>query len=625
MTEISVATYSLVSGDNGEQVSIVFSNGESETVTDKHANFQSIVQALISKPEGYGPVVYDLANIAKTVGRKFRNLSDRVTTDGSDLYFDGDTIDGSLASFILKLLREDAQKSAAFFGGDASDAGDKQSQVTWEALVKFLELLYANPNPQSRESLYGFISRHGLTIRKDGHFIAYKGLDGDFGSKHKGYGIVDGVETNGTLFNRPGSILRFPRKDVNSNTQVGCAQGLHAGTHAYATNWASGGKLVAVAINPTNVVSVPDDCYYQKIRVCEYEVLNEIDPLAEAAATRGSESSSLWTDSTWDDNYDGHAIENVKVDDRISFDYVAVDGREQSIEDAEVDEVQSDYLKAFVPSKNGFRTFLFAGISNFENHTRDEEEADEEDEDEYYDGYDDEYEDEYSDSPSEDDESDEDADEEERKATQDQPKAQSGKDFFDGLADILHGGGGATEGEFLKKAQDFFSDKDLKSKAEKVLKDSGIGEIVDAFKEGLQSSDDASTDEVIESSTVSFGYTDNMGGRQEIKDARVEEVQAEYFKAFVPSKGGYRTFRFEGVSDLKVAQGDSQDRSEIEATVADLKTADKISVKLDKDGELLELDNATVLISVAGQVTVKLQSRGYKAFTSEDVVSITKH
>jgi len=617
MTEISVATYSLVSGDNGEQVSVVFSNGESETITDKHANFQSIVQALISKPEGYGPVVYDLANIAKTVGRKFRNLSDRVTTDGSELYFDGDAIDGSLASFILKLLREDAQKSAAFFGGDAADAGDEQSQVTWEALVKFLELLYANPNPQSRESLYGFISRHGLTIRKDGHFIAYKGLDGEFGSKHKGYGIVDGVEVNGTLFNKPGSILRFPRKDVNSNTTVGCAQGLHAGTHAYATNWASGGKLVAVAINPTNVVSVPDDCYYQKIRVCEYEVLNEIDPLAEAAATRGSESSSLWTDSSWDDNYDGHAIENVEVDDLISFDYVGVDGREQSIEDAEVDEVQSDYLKAFVPAKNGFRTFLFAGISNFENHTREEEEAEEDD-------YED-YEDEYSD-PAWDDEDAESDESDEDEAPQEQPKAQNGKEFFDEIADLLHGGGGATQGDFLKKAQSFFSDTDLKSKAEKVLKDSGLTDVVDAFKEGLQSTDaDSSTDEVIEGSTVSFGYIDNMGAYQEVKDARVEEVQAEYFKAFVPSKGGYRTFRFDGVSDLKVAQGGSSDLSEIESTIAGLKTADKISVELDKDGELLKLDNATVLISVAGQVTIKLQGRGYKAFTSEDVVSITKH
>jgi len=618
MTDISVATYSLVSGDNGEQVSIVFSNGESETVTDKHANFQSIVQALISKPAGYGPVVYDLANIAKTVGRKFRNLSERVTTDGSELYFDGDAIDGSLASFILKLLREDAQKSAAFFGGDAADAGDEESQVTWEALVKFLELLYANPNPQSRESLYGFISRHGLTIRKDGHFIAYKGLDGDFGSKHKGYGIVDGVEVNGTLFNKPGSVLRFPRKDVNSNTAVGCAQGLHAGTHAYATNWASGGKLVAVAINPTNVVSVPDDCYYQKIRVCEYEVLNEIDPLAEAAATRGAESSSLWTDSTWDDNYDGHAIENVQVDDRISFDYVGVDGREQFIEEAEVDEVQSDYLKAFVPAKNGYRTFLFAGISNFENHSQDE------DEDEEY-GYDDgseEFEDEYSNSYSD----DEDAQDDEPEVAQEEPKAQNGKDFFDGLADILHGGGGSTQGEFLKKAQEFFADGDLKSKAEKVLKDSGLTDVVDAFKEGLQSTDgDSSADEVTEGSTVSFGYTDNMGAHQEIKDARVEEVQAEYFKAFVPSKGGYRTFRFEGVSDLKVAQGGSQDRSEIEATVAGLKTSDIISVELNKDGELLKLDNAIVLISVAGQVTIKLQGRGYKAFTAEDVVSITKH
>ena len=222
MTDISVATYSLTEGDNGAQVSVVFSDGTTETITDKHANFSAIVQALVNKPAGYGATVYDLANIAKTVGRKFKNLSSRVTTDGSELFFDGDPIDNSLAQFILKLLREDAQNSAAFFEGKSADAGEEASQVTWEALVKFLELLYANPNKASQESLYEFISRYGLTIRKDGYFIAYKGLQSDFGSINKGYGIVDGVEVNGTLFNKPGSVLRFPRKDVDSNTAVGC-------------------------------------------------------------------------------------------------------------------------------------------------------------------------------------------------------------------------------------------------------------------------------------------------------------------------------------------------------------------------------------------------------------------
>jgi len=609
MAEISVATYSLTEGDNGSQVSIVFSDGTAETITEKHSNFKAIVQALVNKPEGYGPVVFDLANIAKTVGRKFRNLSSRVTTDGSDLFFDGDPIDSSLANFILKLLREDAEKAAAFFGGGSTNAEDDESTTTWEALVKFLELLYANPNPQSRESLYNFISRHGLTIRKDGHFIAYKGLQADFGSVNKGYGIVDGVEVNGTLFNKPGSVLRFPRKDVNSNTRVGCAQGLHAGTHAYASGWAQG-KLVAVAINPTNVVSVPDDCAFQKIRVCEYEILNEVDPLEDAIATNGANSSSFWAGKTgsWDDNYDGGGVlDGVEIDDVVAFDYVGIDGREQSIDEATVSEVTSDYIKAFVTAKDGYRTFVLRGISNFENITKSE--AEELDED-----FDEELDEDYNEEEESFDYPDEEAAEE--------PQAQSGKDFFSEIEEKLRNGGGQPLSDFLKSTQSFLSG-DLKAKAEKALKDSGLGEVVDAFKEGLH--DAGSADEITEGSVVSFDYIASSGESQRIADARVEEVQAEYFKAFVPAKNGYRTFKFDGVSNLVAADDSKQSAADVRAVFDSLRPSDKISAEVDKDGEILNLSNATVLIHTAGQVTVRLQSGSYKAFTASDVVSISKH
>lgn len=621
MAEISVATYSLTEGDNGAQVSIVFSDGTAETVTDKHANFQSIVQALVNKPEGYGPVVHDLANIAKTVGRKFRNLSDRVTTDGSELFFDGDPIDGSLAQFILKLLREDAERASAFFSGGSLEADKDESTTTWEALVKFLELLYANPNPQSRESLYEFISRYGLTIRKDGHFIAYKGLQSDFGSINKGYGIVDGVEVNGTLFNKPGSILRFPRKDVDSNTAVGCSQGLHAGTHTYATQWSRGGKLVAVAISPTNVVSVPDDCTFQKLRVCEYEILNEVDPLETAVATSGWSSSSYWAEpKAWDDNYSG-VLDGVQVGDSVAFDYVSIDGRDQTIDEARVEEVTSDYIRTFVPAKDGYRTFNLEGISNFVNFTQEEDEAEE---DEDYEDYEDD-EDSYDDLDSDDSNSDEDEPADE--PAPEKVKAQTWNELLDELkekADAISGGS-----DILKNTQSFLSG-DLKAKAEKVLKDSGLGDVVDAFKEGLKEGTQADTADLAEGAVVSFDYISNSGESQHVTEAKVEEVQAEYFKAFVPAKDGYRTFKFEGVSNLKVADNSeaavpTQSSSEIREIFDGLKSNDIISVELDRDGELLKLDSATVLIHSGSTLTVRLKQNGYKAFLLEDVLSISKH
>lgn len=651
MAEIAVATFSLTEGDNGSQVSIVFSDGSTETITDKHANFKSIVQALINKPEGYGPVVFDLANIAKTVGRKFKTLSSRVTTDGSELYFDGDAINGALAQFILKLLREDAEKAAAFFGGDAATAGDEESQVTWEALVKFLELLYSNPNPQSRESLYEFLSRYGLTIRKDGHFIAYKGLNADFGSINQGYGIVDGVEHRGSLPNKPGSILRFPRQDVNSNTSIGCAQGLHAGTHAYATQWARGGKLVAVAINPMNVVSVPDCSVFQKIRVCEYEILNEVDPLEDAIATGGWDSASFWDADSydagdWDDDYDGSAdydslIYDLMVGDTIGFDYTSLDGSEQHIDEARVESIEDDQLKAFVTEKDGYRTFKFSGISDLfiendqEDYGYDQYSADEDDEDG-------------------DDTSAEASDSSTDEETEDeQPTAQSGKDFFGGLADKLRDGDlGFSLGDFFgKSAEEHLPTglipKKLQDEAEQVLKDSGLGDVLNIFgsvfgggeaekpeaekapakSEGRDSADIAFGDR------VSFDYTSSTGEVQHIVEARVEAVKAEYFTAFVPAKDGYRTYKFDRVQNLRdVAQAAAPKAKAPEAAPAPqavptdlsaLKVGDKVNLTLKVDGVEQTVEGATVLLINHLSVTVRLAKGGYKAFTPADVVKIS--
>lgn len=670
MAEISVVTYTLTDGDNGSQVSVVFNEDgvtSPKTITDRHPNFAAVVDALISKREGYAALVHELVSISDSVSRKFRSLSSRVTTDGANIFFDGDPVHEVIEREILKRLREDTEKSVAFFQGTATDADSEDSEVSWQALVKFLENLYANPNPQSRESFYEFITRYGLTIRKDGFVIAYKGLQDDFGSINKGYGIVDGVEVNGTLYNKPGSVLRFPRKDVDSNTAVGCSQGLHAGTHAYATQWARGGKLVAVAINPMNVVSVPDDCTFQKLRVCEYEVLNEVDPLEEAIATSGENSASYWA-SSWDDSYHGSgdydsAIDELAVGDVVSFDYISIDGNAQAIEDATIEEIDKygDYLKAYVPSKAGYRTFKFAGISNIETSSGED--------DTYY---------------GEDDSTPEgpeggfgsEADED-----TDGVSAESGEDFFEKIADTLLNGGGFSIGDFLKDVQtsipfpkDIFPEgtlsedsipeglkdlipADLREKAKKVFEDSGVGEVfgglgdlfggpkekpaeeapaeapkpapapqaeeAPAAPKDEQKTERIGVNEIAAGDIVSFDYTAVNGTTQHVVDASVEAVDADYFKAFVPAKDGYRTFIFDGVANLEAVQVEAQPRS-IHKQVAELKVGERIDVVLEIDGSKQPIQNALVLIADGNSVTVKLANGGYRAFTANDVDSVSK-
>ncbi len=78
----------------------------------------------------------------------------------------------------------------------------------------------------------------------------------------------------------------MPRSKVDDDTSAGCSTGLHAGTYRYASGFAQG-RLLTVEINPRDVVSVPTDSDYQKIRTCRYTVVGvtEVE----------------YTEPTWDD------------------------------------------------------------------------------------------------------------------------------------------------------------------------------------------------------------------------------------------------------------------------------------------------------------------------------------
>ena len=250
--------YSLVSGPDGAVLTV---SGDVEaSITSDAASYADAVAYLSSaRPEDLdADTVRSLVDPRTSVESYITRVSDRVSFRGSELLFDGDPVNTSLASTIIRLSTED-------------ESGDPTK------LIKFLENLMTNPSEHSREQLYDWIAPRDITITQDGHFLAYKGLYGDFTSINAGPGIVNNVEYTGSthLDNTPGNVVEFSRSKVVANSSIGCAVGLHAGTHEYASGFAQG-KLVLVKINPRDVVSVPTDCDAQKLRVCRYEVLEEV-------------------------------------------------------------------------------------------------------------------------------------------------------------------------------------------------------------------------------------------------------------------------------------------------------------------------------------------------------------
>lgn len=245
--------YTRITTNDHESITVLV-DGEMHAATSDHPHYEDIVEAA----KAGDPGIVDLFDTSRAVAARFEPLSRRVSVGGGNLYFDHEPVHSALAEQVIKFYNEG---------------------LDFQPLVNFFEKLAANPNKHSVEQLYTWLERHGFTIRKDGDFVAYKGVadrDGEYFSISSGSAIVDGERKTGQIPNYEGAVVEMPRSSVQFDPGVGCSTGLHAGTWAYASGFARGAVL-KVAINPADVVSVPTDCSAQKIRTCRYTVLEAIE------------------------------------------------------------------------------------------------------------------------------------------------------------------------------------------------------------------------------------------------------------------------------------------------------------------------------------------------------------
>lgn len=156
-----------------------------------------------------------------------------------------------------------------------------------ENLVKFLENLLQNPNKESVESVYKFLEDKGLPINHEGYFLAYKKVREDFKDWN-----------SGTFDNHPGQVLSVNRENCDSSRYNACSHGLHIGSMYYAKVqfYPNQGILLLVKCNPKNVVSTPADATEQKLRTCEYEVLEILEDYRADAIKKPVEPVQLEPD-----------------------------------------------------------------------------------------------------------------------------------------------------------------------------------------------------------------------------------------------------------------------------------------------------------------------------------------
>lgn len=280
--------YTLIKTEEGTSVVTVFVPGRKPEVAESsHPNFDRIVAGALAGDDG----VIDLFDIATSAGLRFEALSDRVSHANGRLYLDNEEVDNSLAKQVIRFLDE---------GKD------------FMPLVNFFENVQANPNEHSREQLFSWLDARDFTITDDGYIVGYKGVnvlpDGSYVSVSKGKAIVDGVVHNGQIPNPLGATVEMPRSEVHHDPKAGCSTGLHVGSWDYASTFAQ--VTLEVEVNPRDVVSVPTESSWAKVRVCRYTVVDVIDApytsaLRDVAVEALDESSDLdWGEQEDDDDLD---------------------------------------------------------------------------------------------------------------------------------------------------------------------------------------------------------------------------------------------------------------------------------------------------------------------------------
>lgn len=240
--------FQTVLSDAGEAtIAIINDDGDVRLITSEHSNFDAIFDCVMRGEDPSAHLISDDDWFGTYLDSEDE---DDLDTDNTDPDISGTVIE-NLSDTIARYRRE---------GRDPSN------------LIKFMHRLAKNPSERSREQLFQWAAAKDLTIDNDGFVVGFKGVGNDLKSIKEGTASVNGEEVTGKIPNRPGDVLTMDRDKVEDDPTKGCSYGLHIGTYSYAKSW--GSLLLKVRFDPADVVSVPLDSSFAKLRVCRYEVIS---------------------------------------------------------------------------------------------------------------------------------------------------------------------------------------------------------------------------------------------------------------------------------------------------------------------------------------------------------------
>ena len=251
-------------------------NGKSYAATSSHPKWKKLLKALAAKKFDKVATLCDtIAAVKEQIASEKLDSLLKVHSDGS-VEYNGMPQGGRAAEYITRMIEAD---------------------MNLTPVTKFLERLALNPSYHSREEALEFAVANELPITEDGRFMAYKRINGNWTDVY-----------SGKIDNSVGAKVSMHRNDVDDNSSRTCSKGLHVCSKEYLRSY-WGDRLIAVIIDPADVVSVPHDYNGSKMRVCHYEVAVEL-PISLIAADKPA-----WSAPVVDEEFEDMEVADEEVYD----------------------------------------------------------------------------------------------------------------------------------------------------------------------------------------------------------------------------------------------------------------------------------------------------------------------
>lgn len=277
---------------------VVTINGKPYTAEKSHPNYNEIIAAVKA---GNFDEVPGLVNTAKKIADyvvKTSNYANndriKIDADAGVITYEGEELHGTLIVRILDMCADG---------------------FPIDPMVRLLDNLMENPSNRSVTELYDFLDYGKNPITEDGCFLAYKRIRADYTDSYTGtvqnkpYALMTEDEkaaVNAGL--KAGRVtvtvedglttVKMPRNAVNENSEETCSTGLHVCSYEYLKSF-YGERVIVAKINPRDVVSIPRDYNNTKMRVCRYQVLDELEETTmERAMTENTLAAPVVTEET---------------------------------------------------------------------------------------------------------------------------------------------------------------------------------------------------------------------------------------------------------------------------------------------------------------------------------------